>query len=97
LSLLTGEIPRTVERGAALAAIALPELPFLLPSEQLRRRPDIPQPEQQLVAATARSTPHAAFMPAVQLGTSGGFVAAELIDDPIAIFSLGGSLLAPIF
>jgi outer membrane protein TolC len=36
-------------------------------------------------------------MPDVTLTTTGGYVASTLIGDPVAIFSLGGSILAPLY
>lgn len=98
LSLLLGESPRAILRGAALKDLALPAVPAMLPSALTRRRPDIASAEQQMVAADhALDAARAAFLPDVQLGASGGFVASTLIADPIAIFSLGGSILAPLF
>jgi NodT family efflux transporter outer membrane factor (OMF) lipoprotein len=98
LSLLLGENPRAIERGAALAELATPTIPPGLPSALLRRRPDVAQAERQL-AATERSldAARAAFMPNVQLTASGGVVASTLLASNIGIFSLGASVLAPIF
>jgi outer membrane protein TolC len=39
----------------------------------------------------------AAFLPSIQLGASGGYVDSTLIADPVRIFSIGGSTLAPLF
>lgn len=98
LSFLLGDSPRAIARGFELAAIAMPIVPVVLPSELLRRRPDIRQAEQQLVAADrSLDSARAAFMPVVQLGASGGFVAAELLTDPVTIFAIGGSILGPLF
>jgi outer membrane protein TolC len=36
-------------------------------------------------------------MPSIQLTASGGYVASNLLNDPIGLFSIGGSILAPIF
>jgi outer membrane protein TolC len=36
-------------------------------------------------------------MPDIKLSASGGAVASSLLSDPISIFSLGGSILAPLF
>ncbi len=98
LSLLLGENPRAIERGVDLAALATPATPPGLPSALLRRRPDIAQAERQL-AATDRSldAARAAFLPNVQLTASGGDVASSLLANDIGVFSLGASVLAPIF
>lgn len=97
LSVLLGESPRAIARGRELAQIATPDAPAGLPSDLLRRRPDLAQAEQQLVAADRTlDSARAAFMPNVQLTAAGGYVASNLLDDPIGVFSLGGSVLAPI-
>ena len=98
LSVLLGENPRAIERGATLSALASPAVPTMLPSELLRRRPDIAQAEQQIVAADrSLDAARAAFLPSIRLGVSGGYVDSTLIADPVGIFSVGGSILAPLF
>lgn len=98
LSLLLGEMPGATVRGVGLEQIATPAIAPTMPSELVRRRPDIAQAEQQLVASdNSLDAARAAFLPSIQLGASGGTVASSLIGDPVSIFSLGGSLLAPIF
>lgn len=98
LSVLLGEPPSAIRRGLPLTGLQLPRVPAVLPSELLRQRPDIAQAEQQLVAADrALDAARAAFMPSVKLGADGGYVISSLLDDPIGIFSIGGSVLAPLF
>ena len=98
LSLLLGESPRAIERGAALDTVALPDVPVSVPSALLRQRPDIAQAELQLVAADrSLDVARDAFLPTVRIGAFGGYVDSTLIADPVGIFSLGGSILAPIF
>ncbi|WP_121075263.1 TolC family protein [Sphingomonas trueperi] len=54
--------------------------------------------ERRLAAADHRlAAARAAFLPRIQLAGSGGGVASTLLDDPISLFSVGGSILAPIF
>jgi len=54
--------------------------------------------EEQLVAADrSLDSVRAAFMPDVQLSASGGLVASTIISSPVWIFSLGGSIVAPLF
>ena len=97
LAVLLGEPPRAIARGLVLTRIGAPPIPAGLPSDLLRRRPDLAQAEQQLVAADRTlDSVRAAFMPSVQLTAAGGFVASSLLDDPVRIFSLGGSVLTPI-
>jgi multidrug efflux system outer membrane protein len=70
----------------------------MLPSQLLRHRPDIAQAEQLIVAADrSLDAARAAFMPSIGLGVSGGYVNSTLIANPVGIFSLGGSVLAPIY
>ena len=54
ISLLLGHKPAQISRGNALTEQTMPpEIPAGLPSDLLRRRPDLLQAEQDLVAATA--------------------------------------------
>lgn len=54
ISLLLGRKPAQISRGVALTEQMMPpEIPAGLPSDLLRRRPDILQAEQDVVAATA--------------------------------------------
>ncbi|MEJ1968978.1 MAG: efflux transporter outer membrane subunit [Rhizomicrobium sp.] len=98
LSILLGDNPRAIERGVELHAIALPVVPPAVPASLMRRRPDIVAAEDQLVAADhSLDSARAAFLPDVQLSAAGGVVGSTLIASPVGIFSLGGSILAPIF
>ncbi|HEV8332676.1 MAG TPA: efflux transporter outer membrane subunit [Steroidobacteraceae bacterium] len=98
LSVLLGENPRAIERGVILSGLTTPAVPTMLPSELLRRRPDIAQAEQSVVAADrSLDAARAAFLPSIRLGAAGGYVDSTLIGDPVGIFSVGGSILAPLF
>lgn len=98
LSVLVGENPRAIERGVSLSALTPPAAPTMLPSELLRRRPDIAQAEHLIVAADrSLDAARAAFLPRIQLGAGGGYIDSTLIADPVGIFSLGGNILAPLF
>ena len=98
LSLLLGELPGEIPRGQVLADLRPATAAPGQPSALLRRRPDILQAEQAMVAADrSLDSARAAFMPTVRLTAAGGFVDSTLIPDPVGIFSLGGSILAPIF
>jgi NodT family efflux transporter outer membrane factor (OMF) lipoprotein len=98
LSLLLGANPRAIERGGTLADLTTPTVPTVVPSELLRRRPDIAQAEQSIVAADrSLDAARAAFLPSIRLGAAGGYVDSTLIADPVGIFSVGGSILAPLF
>lgn len=98
LAVLLGDTPRAIARGRDLAELTPPPLTAALPAELLRRRPDLAQAEQQLVAADrSLDSVRAAFLPNIQLTASGGYVASTLLGDPIRVFSLGGSALDPLF
>jgi len=99
LSTLLGRPPGPIARGLPLSRLTLPAVPSVLPSDLLRRRPDLASAEQQLVAADrSLDAARAAFMPSINLAASLGSVSSTLLTgDPIKIFSLGGSILAPIF
>ncbi|WP_404477702.1 efflux transporter outer membrane subunit [Novosphingobium sp. BL-52-GroH] len=98
LRLLTGDVPGAVHSGE-IEAIAPPPLPQAgLPSELLRRRPDIAQAERTLAASDATlSVARKQFLPSVRLSASAGAVFNSALPDPITIWSVGGSILAPLF
>ncbi len=98
LSILLGREPGAIARGQPLDSIALPAVPVLVPSRLLDRRPDVAAAANQIVAADrSLDAARAAFMPDIKLSASGGAVASTLLSNPISIFSLGGSILAPLF
>lgn len=96
LTLLVGDVPGAVTRGS-LDVLAIPQPAAPLPSALLARRPDIAQAEATLAAADASlAAARAAFLPQVRLSAAGGGLHVEPLDS-IAIWSLGASVLAPIF
>lgn len=98
LSLLVGDTPHAIARGASFDALATPAVPAVLPSDLVRRRPDIAQAEYALAATDANlRAARAGFLPQIRLSASAGAVASDLLGDPISIWSIGGSILAPIF
>ena len=78
-----------------------PAIPLTLPSELLQRRPDIAIAERQVAAANAQiGIAKAAFYPSISLGAGGGFQSRDigkLLDAPSAIWSIGLSVLEPVF
>jgi NodT family efflux transporter outer membrane factor (OMF) lipoprotein len=96
LRLLTGASPGPVARGR-LEALTLTHPQADMPSSLMGRRPDIAQAEAQLIAADASlASAKASLLPQVRLTASLGELAAEGID-PLTIWSVGGSVLAPLF
>lgn len=98
LSALAGDPPGPIARGVAFDALQQPALPDTLPSEVVRGRPDIGQAEFTLAASDATlAAARAQFLPQVRLSATGGAVISAALGDPVAIWSLGGSVLAPLF
>jgi NodT family efflux transporter outer membrane factor (OMF) lipoprotein len=98
LSVLLGSSPDTIGRGASLEDISTPVLPHALPSTVVRQRPDIYAAEQHLVAADRTlSAARAAFLPNITLEGGAGRAFSTLYPEPISLWSIGGSVLAPIF
>lgn len=96
LRVLTGDAPGPVDRGR-LADLSLPLPGPGLPSSLLTRRPDIAQAEAQLISADASyASARAALLPQVRLTGSLGELFAEGLD-PVTVWSVGGSVLAPLF
>lgn len=97
LSLLTGAAPGAIPRGRPLAELRMPAVPAGLPSDLLRRRPDIAQAERALASADATlAAARAQFLPSVQLTATLGRLTVTPLS-PITIWSIGASVLAPIF
>ncbi|MCC2601261.1 efflux transporter outer membrane subunit [Sphingopyxis yananensis] len=98
LSLLTGQNPTAIVRGAGFSALKRPLVPHVLPSELVRRRPDISQAEYNLAATDANlRVARANFLPQLRLAASAGAVISSALQDPVTIWSVGGSILAPLF
>ncbi|WP_085810792.1 efflux transporter outer membrane subunit [Sphingomonas sp. TZW2008] len=98
LSLLLGDNPGPVARGLPLDAIRLPPIPDGLPADLLRRRPDLFQAEQTLVAADrSLDSQRAAMLPNLALTGSAGLVLSTALANPVGVFTLGASILAPLF
>ncbi|HEX7849561.1 MAG TPA: efflux transporter outer membrane subunit [Sphingomonas sp.] len=98
LSQLTGETPQAIDRGVAIERLTVPAIPDGLPSDLLRRRPDVAQAEFQLAASDkSLAAARKRFLPQVRLSAAAGAAFSTLLKDPITIWSIGGSILAPIF
>lgn len=99
LGVLIGNVDASgITRGLPLQALQQPPIPAGLPSDLLRRRPDIAQAEYTLAATDARlSAARKAYLPSIPLTASGGLVYATGLANPVRIWTLGGSVLAPLF
>jgi NodT family efflux transporter outer membrane factor (OMF) lipoprotein len=83
----------------SLQALQLPAVPASLPSQLLERRPDIARAAALLAASDHQmQAQRAAFLPQVNLSASVGSLLVNALDyNPLTVWSLGGSLLAPLF
>lgn len=85
--------------AAPLQDLRLPPVPDSLPSQLLERRPDIARAAHLLAAAGHTiEAQRAAFMPQVSLSAGVGSLLVNALDyNPLTVWSIGGSLLAPLF
>lgn len=98
LAVLTGRLPAAIRPRGEFGALILPPVPAILPSELLRRRPDVAAAEFRIAAADAQMrAARAQFLPSLNLAASGGLALSDLLADPVKVWSLGASVLAPIF
>ncbi|MFL6235533.1 MAG: efflux transporter outer membrane subunit [Thermoanaerobaculia bacterium] len=101
LSFLLGRNPGPIARGAALNGQFLPpDVPPGLPSDLLRRRPDLREAEQSLVAANAEvGVAQADFFPRVSLTGALGSVSPHIsqLFPAGRTWTIGGGLLTPVF
>lgn len=100
LQILLGVASGAIERSTSETPMRLPALPDAgVPSDLLHRRPDIAVAEAQVVASDAQlAAAKAQLLPSLRLsGALGGVGSSVLTGDPFKVWSLGGSILAPIF
>lgn len=102
LSILLGRNPGPIARGANLVDQPhSPEIPAGLPSDLLRRRPDIRAAEQNLVAANANvGVAKAAFFPQFSITGALGTQSLNLtnfLSGPSMFWAVGGGLVQPIY
>jgi NodT family efflux transporter outer membrane factor (OMF) lipoprotein len=101
VAILIGKPPADFSLAALPLSTPPPSIPPGLPSELLERRPDIAAAERRMASANAQiGVARAAYYPTISLGATGGFesgVITTLISGPSALWSVGGSAIAPIF
>ncbi len=101
LNILLGQNPRNLERGSLRELGELPEIPVGVPSELLQRRPDLVQAEQLFYAETARiGVAQAMRYPSFSITGALGQASTDLtnlLSGQSFIYSIGGSILGPIF
>lgn len=104
LAILVGKMPESLHLQAetgGISGIAEPAVAPGLPSELLERRPDIQSAEARLIAANADiNKARAALFPNISLTMAGGFASvalSSLLLPESAFYTIGGSILQPIF
>ncbi|MFO8128844.1 MAG: efflux transporter outer membrane subunit [Bacteroidales bacterium] len=102
LSILLGRNPGPIEnRNSLQDQVIPPPIPAGIPSELLRRRPDILQSEQEVAAQTAQiGVAQAMRFPSISLTGMLGIASADLTGITLgknSIWSLSGGLLGPVF
>ena len=101
LSLLVGSNPGDIARGATLASLQPPAIAPGMPSQLLRRRPDVAQAENAVAASDASlAAARDQMLPAINLTASAGLYQfgglADFLHSPFRLWSVGGSVLEPI-
>jgi multidrug efflux system outer membrane protein len=101
LNILLGQNPRKLRRGLLDEQMIPPDIPVGIPSELLQRRPDLVQAEQLFYAETARigmtqAMRFPSFSITGALGVASNDLSTLLSSDAV-LYSVGGSILGPIF
>ena len=101
LAVLVGTLPGRLDLEPAIFITVPPSIPVGLPADLLERRPDVAEAERLLAARNAEiGIAQAAWFPSIRLTGGLGFESAELsdlLDRDSRIWSLGASLVQPVF
>ncbi|MCB1226591.1 MAG: efflux transporter outer membrane subunit [Verrucomicrobiales bacterium] len=101
LSALAGRAPGSIRRGSGLSSSLVATAPAGLPSDILRRRPDLAAAELNLIAATADiGVAQAQLLPSFTLTASAGLRSKEFSDlftNPSRLWQIGPGVSVPIF
>lgn len=101
LAVLAGGSPGAIARGTALAALVPPPVPAGLPSDLLRRRPDIARAEQAIAASNATlAATRDQLLPSFRLTAAGGLQSTDFSDflhSPTRLWRVAGAVTAPLF
>jgi multidrug efflux system outer membrane protein len=101
ISILLGDPPMAIERGAPLTDQTTPKTPVGLPSDLLLRRPDVLEAEQNMIGANAEiGVAVANFFPRIGLSALYGGQSEDIdkvFDSSFSIWNIFGNLAGPIF
>lgn len=101
ISVLLGDNPKTIDRKKILEELKMPEVPQGLPSDLLKRRPDILQEEQNLIAENAKiGIVQTQYYPRISLTGLLGYASKELsnfITGSSNFWSYGAGLAGPLY
>lgn len=101
LAVLLGQPPASFSLPPEELRLQPPEIPALLPSQLLERRPDIAAAERRLAAASAQvGVAKGGYFPVFSLSAAGGFQGSQtshLFSAPNEVWSLGAAAVLPLF
>ncbi|MDH0864737.1 efflux transporter outer membrane subunit [Mitsuaria sp. GD03876] len=101
IAVLLGLPPSALAVSKSAALPQAPEVPAMLPSQLLERRPDIAAAQRRVAVAYAQiGVADAAYFPSLTLSASGGYrnnTLSNLLSAPNLFWSVGPSLAAAIF
>jgi NodT family efflux transporter outer membrane factor (OMF) lipoprotein len=101
IAVLVGQPAGDFSLAAAPLDATPPDIPMVIPSALLERRPDVAAAERNAAAANAQiGVAVAAYYPTVSLGASGGFSSTDIeswLEWPSRMWSFGPSVTETIF
>jgi NodT family efflux transporter outer membrane factor (OMF) lipoprotein len=101
IALLVGKAPASFSLAPAPLSAAVPDVPLMLPSTLLERRPDIAAAERRVAAANAEiGVAKAAYFPALGLSGNVGYQSStmsNLLSLPNRFWSIGPTLAMTLF
>ncbi len=101
IAIILGKSPAEFSLETKETNIQIPQVPIILPSSLLERRPDIAQAERLVAQANAQiGIAKAAFFPNLNLSAAGGYSSNEitnLFTLPALIWSVGANLATTLF
>ncbi len=101
IAVLVGVPPAEFSLAEVDSVPALPEVPTLLPSQLLERRPDVATAERDVIAANAQiGVAKSAYFPSLSLSAAGGYRSGSLHDwitTPNRFWSIGPEFAMTLF